>query len=193
MKTRYHHGDLREALLDAVLAEVQAGGVDGVKVSALARRCGVSSAAPFKHFGSRLDILVAAAERAADQQLEAMGRAAAAVSDPGETQRAAGVAYVRWAVENPGAFRLLASGVVFRASERLQAQSAAFREQLDATLGEARPGEVTPALTERTAGALAGTALVYGLAKLLVDGQLGERTPEEAAQIAHEVTALLGG
>lgn len=193
MKKRYHHGDLREALLDAVLAEVAANGVDTVKVSALARRCGVSSGAPFKHFANREALLVAAAERSADQQHEAMERAAAGVGDPLESQRARGVAYVRWAVENPGGFRLLSRGEVIAASERLQGMSVAFREQLDATLGAERPGEHTPALTARTAGALAGTALVYGLAKMLVDGTLGDRSPEEAEQIANEVTAMLGG
>lgn len=188
----YHHGDLREALLDAVLTVVAEEGVHAVKVSALARRCGVSSGAPFRHFTNREALLVAAAERAVDGQLAAMDAAAEQVTDPLEAERARGVAYIRWAVEHPGAFRLLQDPALIRASERLTRQAEAFQSQLDGVLGARQVGEVAPEMARRTAGALAGMALLGGLAKMLVDGALGERTPEEAERLAWEVTGVLG-
>ena len=102
------------------------------------------------------------------------------------------MAYVRWAVENPGAFRLLADGGLVQASAVLQAQSAAFRQQMDAVLGAEESGTAASALLQRTAAALAAQSMVYGLAKMLVDGTLGERTPEEAELLAWEVTGVLG-
>jgi len=191
-KHRYHHGDLREALLEAVFDVVATEGVAAVKVSALARACGVSSGAPFRHFASREALLVAAAERAADQQLAAMHSAAEGLSDPMAAQRAQGVAYVRWAVENPGAFRLLDRADIVDASDRIRSQGLAFRSQLDATVGAHDAAPVTPALARRTAAALAAQALIYGLAKMIVDGVLGEVDPDDAERLAMEVTAVLG-
>ncbi|BCW88692.1 hypothetical protein sos41_18340 [Alphaproteobacteria bacterium SO-S41] len=60
----YHHGDLREALIAAAMAEVQANGADGVNFSALARTVGVSQAAPYRHFADRDELLAAVAAEA---------------------------------------------------------------------------------------------------------------------------------
>ena len=188
----YHHGDLREALLDAAVRTVEDLGIDAVKVSALARECGVSSAAPFRHFASREALLVAAAERAAAGQAQVLQRAAEAQTDPIRVQQAMGVAYVRWAVENPGEFTLLSNGAILEASAHLQRESEEFVAQLDAILGDARHSEVAPELVGRTAAGLGAQAMVYGLAKMLVDGVLGPRTPDEAERLAWEVTSLLG-
>ncbi|MEN0063390.1 MAG: TetR/AcrR family transcriptional regulator [Myxococcota bacterium] len=188
----YHHGDLREALLDAVIDVVASEGVGAVKVSALARACGVSSAAPFRHFPTREALLVAAAERAALEQMAAMDKAAANAPNPVEAERARGVAYVRWAVLNPGAFRLLDQPQIIQASSWLGKESSAFVEQLDAVLGERDESRSAPALTQRTAAALAAQALVYGLARMVVDGSLGSIDEDQAEQLAWEVTGVLG-
>lgn len=191
-KRGYHHGDLREALLDAVIDVVASEGVGAVKVSALARACGVSSAAPFRHFPTREALLVAAAERAALEQMAAMDKAAANAPNPVEAERARGVAYVRWAVLNPGAFRLLDQPQIIQASSWLGKESSAFVEQLDAVLGERDESRSAPALTQRTAAALAAQALVYGLARMVVDGSLGSIDEDQAEQLAWEVTGVLG-
>jgi len=191
-KRGYHHGDLREALLDAVFDVVAEGGVSGVKVSALARACGVSAAAPFRHFPTREALLVAAAERAADEQVAVMERAASGAGSPAEAERARGVGYVRWAVENPGAFKLLDQPEIIDASERLRGLSDAYRQQLDAVVGHGDASTATPALARRTAAALAAQALVYGLAKMIVQGTLGDIGPDDAERLAQEVTGVLG-
>lgn len=63
-KAAYHHGDLREALIAAATAEVEEKGHEAVSLSALARRLGVSQAAPYRHFPDRDALLSAVATQA---------------------------------------------------------------------------------------------------------------------------------
>jgi AcrR family transcriptional regulator len=94
----YHHGDLRVALIEAGTALVAEGGLPALSVAEAARRTGVSPAAPYRHFPSRQDLLVAVALQAANELDAAMEAAAAAAGDdPVEAVAAAAAAYVRFA------------------------------------------------------------------------------------------------
>lgn len=188
----YHHGDLRQALIDAAAAVVAKDGVDALKVSALAQRLGVTDGAPFRHFGSRLALLVAVAEEGARRVVERMEAAAAGVEDPLEQQRARGVAYVRFAVEQPGYFRALTRAEVNAASPLLQEMTAESEKTLDAVLGRRSKGTSSPELVFRSAGMLAAQALTFGLARMITDGLLGEINAKQAEHLAYEVTGVLG-
>ncbi len=95
----YHHGDLRTALVDAGIELVAEGGLVALSVAEAARRTGVSAAAPYRHFPSRQDFVVAVATRAAQDLDTALRTAAdAAGDDPVEAIAAAAAAYVRFAV-----------------------------------------------------------------------------------------------
>jgi AcrR family transcriptional regulator len=63
---RYHHGDLAETLVEAGLVQLAESGAAGFSVSEVARRVGVSTAAPYRHFADRDRFLVAVVTRAAD-------------------------------------------------------------------------------------------------------------------------------
>ena len=76
-RTSYHHGDLRAQLISAVSDLVETHGPDGFSVAEAARRAGVSSAAPYKHFKDRPEILRAVASEGMDRLREAMAAAAA--------------------------------------------------------------------------------------------------------------------
>lgn len=94
----YHHGDLRAALIEAGTALVAEGGLPALSVAEAARRTGVSAAAPYRHFPSRQDLLIAVASQAATELDAAMRAAAdAAGDDPIEAIAAAADAYVRFA------------------------------------------------------------------------------------------------
>src|SRR3954451_8317311 len=88
-RATYHHGDLRAALVTAALELVAEKGVAGLSVAEAARRAGVSSAAPYRHFASRTALLSAAATvagRRLSEQMEAaveeVRASGAGVSDP---------------------------------------------------------------------------------------------------------------
>lgn len=55
----YHHGDLRDALVQAALGEAELGGPEAISISALAKKLGVSQPAPYKHFADRETLLSA--------------------------------------------------------------------------------------------------------------------------------------
>ncbi len=108
-RSGYHHGDLREALLQAAESLLEEEGVAGLTLRACARRAGVSHAAPKHHFADIADLLAEVAARSFDRltaTLDAERRGSAA-QDP-ET-RFTGVfrAYVNFARRWPDHFRLM--------------------------------------------------------------------------------------
>ncbi|MGP9790387.1 TetR/AcrR family transcriptional regulator [Roseinatronobacter sp. NSM] len=107
-KTGYHHGDLRAQLIAAVRELVETHGPDGFSVAEAARRAGVSSAAPYKHFKDRPEILRGVVSEAMDRLRAAM-EAGAAAHPVGslEAVAAIGLAYVDFARTEPGVFRLV--------------------------------------------------------------------------------------
>lgn len=106
-KKAYHHGDLRAQLLEAVRHLVERKGPDGFSISECCRLAGVSTAAPYRHFRDRGDIMSAAV-------LQAMGRLEAHLSagfrhPAGSLDRvvAIGQGYVDFARSEPGMFRMV--------------------------------------------------------------------------------------
>lgn len=103
----YHHGDLRAHLIAAVTDLVETHGPDGFSISEAARRAGVSSAAPYKHFRDRNEILRAAATTAMEDLRDDMAAAASRHPEGSlEAVVAIGESYVRFARTRPGVFRL---------------------------------------------------------------------------------------
>lgn len=99
----YHHGDLRRAVLDAALDVIAADGPSAISMRDLARRAGVSHAAPAHHFGDKRGLLTAIAVEGFETLAEYLS---AAVGGPAEL-RELGVAYVRFAIENPAHFEVM--------------------------------------------------------------------------------------
>ena len=107
-KAAYHHGDLRAHLIATVRELVESHGPDGFSVAEAARRAGVSSAAPYKHFKDRPEILRGVVSEAMDR-LHAAMEAGFAAHPRGslESVAAIGQAYVDFATSEPGVFRLV--------------------------------------------------------------------------------------
>jgi AcrR family transcriptional regulator len=170
----YHHGDLRRVLIDAALGLVGEIGPDAVSVREAARRAGVSPGAPFRHFASRDALMQAVAEEAQRRFRAEIEAALSAVpaSDPLERFRALGLAYLRWAMRNPTHFEIISSRRFFDhdKAEAVSADNAELIELTERTLAEAfaqgllRSGNLK-------AVQIAGRALVYGFARMNIDGQ----------------------
>lgn len=107
-KKNYHHGDLRMQLLEAVRGLVEQRGADGFSIAEACRLAGVSTAAPYKHFADRDDILKGVALLAMERLIERM-EAAAASYPAGDAGRvvALGQSYVDFARDEPGVFRAM--------------------------------------------------------------------------------------
>lgn len=107
-RSRYHHGDLRAHLISTVRQLVEEKGVEGFSILQASRLAGVSSAAPYKHFADKHEIVRAVALDGIERLGRAMaeGAASASAANFGKVN-AIGHAYVRFAREEPGVFRLI--------------------------------------------------------------------------------------
>jgi AcrR family transcriptional regulator len=110
---RYPRGQgdrLRQDLLDAA-AELMArhGDIDALSLRAIARQAGVSATAVYRHFDNHVDLLSESVEDCWQQFGELLVGAMTSSSDPFVAFRAAGEAYIRFAMEHPGQYRVLFS------------------------------------------------------------------------------------
>jgi AcrR family transcriptional regulator len=192
----YHHGDLREALVEATFELVEEKGVHAFSVAEAARRTGVSAGAPYRHFADRGELLAEAATRAAD---ELRARFAAALAEPGTpADRLAGaaVAYVRFAAERRAMFEVLfGAGLEKARYPRLEeATLGLLADLVDATLPLA-PGR-DPEAASSLVMAMGG--LAQGHATLLLDHAFGLDSEADAVadaerRVAAATRALVRG
>ena len=104
----YHHGNLRNELLDTAELRLAESGVEELSLRALARAVGVSQTAPYRHFNDKSELLAALATRgykALLGELESAGRRAGA--NPVEQMYAFAETYVNYAVAHPDRFKLM--------------------------------------------------------------------------------------
>ncbi|WP_299043248.1 TetR/AcrR family transcriptional regulator [uncultured Tateyamaria sp.] len=107
-RSQYHHGDLRAHLIETVRILVEEKGADGFSISEAARRAGVSSAAPYKHFHDRAEIVREVALAGIDRMRDQMDDAATgATGDALASITALGLCYANFARAEPGVFRLM--------------------------------------------------------------------------------------
>ncbi len=187
----YHHGHLRETLLEAAFRLVDSEGPQAVSMRALARQAGVSSAAPFRHFSDKQVLLDAVAERARAELDRKLDEAAAHCTDALTQFRATTVAYVRFAAEHPKLFDLIHSGGVtpgrflgdLNDERRLKLIALIYEGQNAGLIPEADPELI----------ALTNEALTHGLARMVVDGhpRLASLSSEDARKLALAATQLL--
>ncbi len=191
----YHHGNLHATLLEAARALVEEVGIDGFSLRELARRAGVSPAAPYHHFKDKAALIQALAQESQVRLGIASQHAIKGITDPMQRLSALGVAYVLYAFEHPSEFRIM------------------FRQELRSPLGELEQPDIEPdpafvllkdTLIEcRDAGCIPITgekalelasinmwALVHGLATLIIDGPLSHtfRTKEQVIELTQQIT-----
>ena len=189
---RYHHGDLRAALIDTTVGLLGERGVQAFSMAEASRRLGVAVAAPYRHFADRDALLAAVALRAAGLLGERMEREAGPGPAP-ERLAAAARAYVRFAGDQPALFQTLVGAGLDK--NRYPEIEEAGRRGIQAFMSPAAallPGDATAAA--RLASAVAATA--HGHAVLLLDGVFGQGEPAAelaAAQAAAAALALADG
>lgn len=107
-KERFHHGDLREALIAATRELLIEHGPDGFTLADACRRAGVTTAAPYKHFRDKQEILEEIVARGFEE-LTAANAKAVAEGGPGTIAgiTAMGISYLDFAVAQPAVFRFM--------------------------------------------------------------------------------------
>ena len=166
----YHHGNLRAALIKAADEMIAHGGIEEFSLRAAAQRAGVSPAAPAHHFGGAKGLLtevaILAYERAG-RYIDGAGRSNDIVADV----RAVGVAFIKFAVEYPGHFRLMfRNDLVDRSDPRLSAASKEPVIRLGHAVLAYRSNAVPqPGSFEHSAEMLCGIAALHGLANMVIE------------------------
>ena len=190
---RYHHGDLRNALVEAAVRLVEEEGVGALSLRAVARSVGVSHMAPYNHFHDRASLVAAVATEAYDTLNRALSSAMARLPDePARQLQEAGIAYVRFAVTHPALFRLMFSPELGNKGAYPELAEAAARALTVLGTALERSGASSGPDGEEGIAPLLAWSLVHGLAVLLLDGQLGApATTEGAERYARIATDLL--
>jgi AcrR family transcriptional regulator len=173
----YHHGDLRRVLLEEAVASLRESGPAALSLRDLARRAGVSHAAPAHHFGDKRGLLTAVAAEGFRRLAASLGATYEATRDFAEV----GVAYVTFAVEERPYFDVMFRPDLYDPDdpELVAARSAS---------GAALYGPAATVSDAPLEAGIAAWSLVHGLATLGLAGNLppevGGDLPAAARQVA---------
>jgi AcrR family transcriptional regulator len=127
--TPYHHGNLRQALIEAALATLRRDGIEAVSLRGLARDLGVSHAAPSRHFASRDALFAAIAEQGFAALTERIAVVRDQTDDPVERMHLMARAHLDWASNNPALYAAMRNPDVLRhADPALKARIQAFAQ-----------------------------------------------------------------
>ena len=173
----YHHGDLRKALIEAGLAIVDREGIEAVSLRAVARRASVSHSAPYHHFAHKAELLAAIAAAGFDRMVAVIGQVASEIPMRSSLDRlrAVGTGYLRFALAQPGVFRLMFRPELTHPADHpllQEAEARAFGTLLATIVKCQQLGEL-PATDPRLMAA-ACWSTVHGLAELHVEKVLNE-------------------
>lgn len=183
----YHHGRLKEALVEAARALLGERGAQGFTLADAAKLAGVSPAAPYRHFRDRDALLAEVARQGFALFGRKLSEAMQGDADPQRGFMAMGRAYLAFAREEPGLYEAMFS---WSAEQNAEGEGGQAFDLLLEGIARALSGERVPQ-DRRRAIALEVWALCHGLATLSAACQLGGSDPE--AILEDGVGALLAG
>jgi AcrR family transcriptional regulator len=177
----YHHGHLREAAIEATVAEVERVGAAAVSMRAIARRAGVTHAALAFHFGDKSGLFTAVA--AEGFRLAAAAIGPAATGPDGFVN--GGIAYVMFALTHPGHYEVMFRPDLYSDDDPnlIEARNAAFA----ILYGSARTSVAAPPTHDVTGVVVAGWSMSHGLATLWRTGNLRGRIGDDPTQLDRQI------
>ena len=190
-RSKYHHGELRNALVSLAVAEIARAGVEKLSLRSLARQAGVSPTAPFRHFPDKQTLLAGIAIEGFEELTGRLTDTSESNSDIEERFIELGTTYVGFAQEFPVHYQLMFGAALgdFSTSKELQEAAASSYAVLDATLAEMKH---TQDLDHdvATLGGLVWSA-VHGMASLVINVPMAsvstgaDAAPRQAVKSIH--------
>ncbi|MFM7427015.1 MAG: TetR/AcrR family transcriptional regulator [Elainella sp.] len=171
-KSGYHHGDLRQSLINAAIELIQAGDTSQLSLREVARRVGVSHNAPYRHFQDKEALLSAVAEQGFRGLYQATEQALVGLpTDAAQRLSAIGAAYVLFAVQHPVYYRVMFSLEGNRQDVGLQA---AIEQSSGVLFTVIQSGQAAGTFRDGDPDLMAQVAwaFVHGIAMLAIEGQL---------------------
>lgn len=176
----YHHGALREALIEAAEAVLAERGLAGFSLREVARRSGVSPAAPAHHFGDADGLLEAVATLAFDGLTAALEAGnVRGGNDPVARLREQGVGYVGFALRHPGRFGVMFRSGLRRGPELERSGQAAFMKLERGVRDLYGVDELAPLAPAQWRALLLIWSVAHGFANLTLAGQFDGFTPPD--------------
>jgi len=194
----YHHGDLRNALIQAGLELLAEGGVQELDLRKVARRAGVSHAAPYRHFADKQALIAAINEEGFHLLAERIRSTLREVSvEPVEQLLGVALAYVRFAKENPWLMREMFSGLTIE-RETFESLHTASKSVYRLYAEVIRRGQERGKIVDGDPTALAGVlwSVLHGLAMLIIENQMRPYAdgPEGTERVTrYTIEVLYGG
>jgi AcrR family transcriptional regulator len=191
---RYHHGNLREVLIDSAAQAIVSQAAEELSLRALARAAGVSQTAPYRHFSDRNELLSAVSERGYIQLIDRLTATIAIASDDPEHQvKAAAQCYIGFAIENPSLFKLMFGPLLQPTNQfpTLHEKIRACNQLVQSMLAQ---GVQSGSIIREDLRYLTNTAWagIHGLATLVIDmPEVFERHIDMERQIEISVRTLL--
>ncbi len=185
----YHHGNLRQELLDRAAIVIADQGIDALSLRALARDLGVSHAAPSRHFKDKATLLAALATEGHQQMTNALNTAADAVGDdPVARYNALGCEVIRFALRNPAYFSAFNHPEVQRHSnDALEEVRTAYTETVRTAAAAAQAAGWHPDEDLETL-VIFSSATALGAASMLIDDHADAfHTEQELNELAAKI------
>ncbi|MEU8801565.1 TetR/AcrR family transcriptional regulator [Spirillospora sp. NPDC048819] len=173
----YHHGNLRRAIIEAAVGAIAESGPAAWSLRELARRAGVSHAAPAHHFGDRAGVLTAVAA-------EGYTLFANALEAAGDDLHEVGLAYIRFAVDHRPYFEVIFRPELYRPDDP---EVAAARARADRVLTEGVRGAAPDRPNDDRTAPIAAWSIVHGFAHLWLSGALPARLGDDPVAAARPV------
>jgi len=183
----YHHGNLREALLQSAIRLIAEVGPTAFTLREVARLAGVSHNAPYRHFQDKGALLAAVATQGYGELTDAMLEAASKESTAVARLKHAGLAYISFALRRPEHFTVMFDAP-FPKQTHPEAADAAERA-FSVLVGLVKECEEKKQLTsgDTLELALLAWSMVHGIAKLAITGRLPHRSKAEILKFAEFV------
>lgn len=198
----YHHGNLKQALLEAGVAMArEGGGPDAVALREATRRAGVAPNAAYRHYASRHDLVqavrsaaLAALARSIETELDGLDNTSDAEQFGHDSLRAVGTGYIKFAVAEPGLFR-----AAFTVPDDLDGEAVPEKagksgmnafQLLGLALDRCRDaGLLTP--VQRQGAEFIAWSAVHGISMLVIDGPLRELPSEAINRLGQRVLDMV--
>ncbi len=180
-KNSYHHGDLKNALIEAGTEILAKNGVGGLSLRKVARKAGVSHTAPYAHFADK-QALIAAISTEGFRQLYEQVVAVTELyeNDPAQQLLETAWAYVRFAINDPDQFKIMFSSVLEKEKEYpdlVEMSQKAFRQVVEIVASSQEAGVLREGPGELTAVIV--WSAVHGLIALSLEGQIPRTVQEQ--------------
>ncbi|MBL4739639.1 MAG: TetR/AcrR family transcriptional regulator [Sneathiella sp.] len=181
-KRTYHHGGLRDALIEAAVLILEEEGIAKMSLRSIARKAGVSQAAPYSHFANKSALLIEVAAFGFSKFSSALENPVASGDTPDDLREhlaKLGVVYVNFAMENKALFQLMFGDALSHISK-----SETYLKE-----GERAYNCIDKAvrrLKDEAAATLAAWSMVHGLATLMVDQKINV-----APDVGNQVRSIL--